>query len=223
MADRIALLAIYGPMIKKEIETFVDTWNMHKIRVHKKRRPWVIGGRPWYLYNDPDGLNYGRKVNLEALKGLQREVDKGPKTYGFLPPSTLELCREFVASTGFDLDSLEAGSYHPDGVRLHKEHYLKLRDNLRAHGESGRMPQLSEFKKPTKDSGLPYAIRKGFGGEDLSSESSSSEHDVSSADEGIRSFDLEGQEPWDGDLEKETFDETTEDDSDGDTQSDERL
>ena len=209
-------------MVKDEIEKFVDTWNMHKIRVHTKKRPWVVPGRPWYLYNDPKGRNYGRNVNLDALKELRQEVDKGPETYGFLPPDMLELCQYHMASAGMDLDTLKAGSYALDGARLHRRHYLELRDNLRAHKMAGSLPQLAEFKKPRKDSGLPYAIRRGFGGEDLPSESSGSDVDVSSADNSIRSFHFEGEESWEVG-EEEVFDETTEDDSDGDTQSDNGL
>ena len=84
LVDEIALLAIYGPIIKHEVEEFIETWNQHRISKQNKRRPWVVPRRPWLLYHHPEaaphsnGLDYGRKVNLSNLIALRAEADKGP-------------------------------------------------------------------------------------------------------------------------------------------------
>ena len=92
--DRIALLAVFMPIIKADIKEFVDTWNFHKIR-KQKNRPWVVHGKPWMNYYYPQhsehatGLDYGTDVEVEELQVIQRYVDQGPgKRYPFsLPPT----------------------------------------------------------------------------------------------------------------------------------------
>lgn len=87
LVDEIALLALYGPIIKNEVEEFIETWNMHRISRPNKKRPWVVPGRPFMLYHHPgttkysNGLDYGRKVNLSNLQALRAEADKGPRTF----------------------------------------------------------------------------------------------------------------------------------------------
>ena len=80
--DRVALLAVFMPIIQADIKEFVDTWNFHKIR-KQKNRPWVVHGKPWMNYYYPQhtehatGLDYGNDVVMEDLREIQALVDGG--------------------------------------------------------------------------------------------------------------------------------------------------
>ena len=52
LADRIALLAVYMPFVRREILSFVNVWNMHRIR-KQSNRPQSITGKPFMLYFYP--------------------------------------------------------------------------------------------------------------------------------------------------------------------------
>lgn len=75
LADQIALLAIYMPIIRAEVASFIRTWNVHYIR-KQKNRPHVVHGKPYMNYHLPsDGVrNLGLPVDQELLKTLQNEV-----------------------------------------------------------------------------------------------------------------------------------------------------
>ena len=50
LADRIALLAVYMPLLRFDVKTFVYNWNRHYIR-RQLGRLNVVTGRLHYLYN----------------------------------------------------------------------------------------------------------------------------------------------------------------------------
>jgi hypothetical protein len=56
IADSIAFLAIYIPIIKKEVVVFTELWNNYNIRIQKKQ-PYYIKGKPRINYFWPKGNN----------------------------------------------------------------------------------------------------------------------------------------------------------------------
>jgi hypothetical protein len=77
LSDQIALLAVFMPIIRAEIFSFVRIWNIHFIR-KQKNRPHVIHGKPYMNYNHPaEGVyNYGLPINSDLLKELQKDVEE---------------------------------------------------------------------------------------------------------------------------------------------------
>lgn len=80
LSDQIALFAIYIPIIRAEVFSFVRTWNSHYIR-KQKNRPYVIHGKPYMNYNHPpEGVvNYGLSINNELVKELQKDIEEWGK------------------------------------------------------------------------------------------------------------------------------------------------
>lgn len=76
IADRIALTAIYMPIMRREVQAFVHNWNIHKIR-KQSNRPNGVFGQPIKLYNWPgkEVRNYGTSVSREILEPFQAELE----------------------------------------------------------------------------------------------------------------------------------------------------
>ena len=75
LADQIALLAIYIPLLCTEMQSFVRTWNVHRIR-KQPNRPNAVPGKPYVLYHHPPDhvRNHGLSVNIPLLETLQNDV-----------------------------------------------------------------------------------------------------------------------------------------------------
>jgi len=75
LPDQIALLAIYIPLLRTEMQSFTRTWNSHRIR-KQPNRPNVVAGKPYVLYHHTSEhvRNYGLSVDMEQLKRLQNDV-----------------------------------------------------------------------------------------------------------------------------------------------------
>ena len=75
LADQIALYAIYMPVLRSEVQSFVQTWNVHRIR-KQRQRPTVVHGKPYMNYHyPPDGVeDHGIPVNAEAFYNLESAV-----------------------------------------------------------------------------------------------------------------------------------------------------
>lgn len=75
LADSIAFLAIYTPIIRAVCYTFARLWNAHKIRKQAKR-PGVITGKPNVLFYHPEppAVDRGRPINREAVEGLRASL-----------------------------------------------------------------------------------------------------------------------------------------------------
>lgn len=72
LADKIALLAIYIPILRQEVQAFARMWNMHTIR-KQPNRPNAVHGKPIMLYfypQDPCIQNYGLKPDPQLLQEL---------------------------------------------------------------------------------------------------------------------------------------------------------
>jgi hypothetical protein len=74
VAHRIAFLALYMPILRKEVHGYVDLWNLHSIR-RQSNRPNAVIGKPEVNYLWPkDGVkHYGRKIDSIIVKGLENE------------------------------------------------------------------------------------------------------------------------------------------------------
>ncbi|KAM6514178.1 hypothetical protein FALCPG4_015336 [Fusarium falciforme] len=55
LEDQIAIYAVFEDVLRQELFDFVETWNLHRIRL-QKNRPHVVHCQPWmnYHYSDPD-------------------------------------------------------------------------------------------------------------------------------------------------------------------------
>ena len=75
MVDQIAFLAVYIPIIRLHVASYVRTWNMHRIR-KQKRRPYVVHGKPTVNYNHPTvGVQkYGIAVGDGSFDALWDDV-----------------------------------------------------------------------------------------------------------------------------------------------------
>lgn len=75
LADQIALLAVYIPLLRTDMQSFVRTWNTHRIR-KQPNRPNAVAGKPYVLYHHPpeDIKNYGIRVHAQTLETLQKDV-----------------------------------------------------------------------------------------------------------------------------------------------------
>ena len=84
LADQIALYAIYMPILRVEIKSFIQTWN-----VQQSHRPTAVHGKPYRNYYHPaDGVqDQGIPVNQVTFEGLQSAV----QDWGIYTP----LCLDF--------------------------------------------------------------------------------------------------------------------------------
>ena len=75
MADQISFLAVYMPILRLNVASYVRTWNMHRIRKQRKR-PHVVCGKPYMNYNHPaPGVEkHGIAVRDESLDALWDDV-----------------------------------------------------------------------------------------------------------------------------------------------------
>ncbi len=69
------MFAIYLPILRTQIQSYIRTWNTHRIR-KQPNRPNAIAGKPHKLYHRPPLLvqNYGLSVHAERLDQLQNDV-----------------------------------------------------------------------------------------------------------------------------------------------------
>lgn len=82
IADQIALLYVFLPILRKQVYHYVDLWNAHSIRV-QPRRPYLPTGKPIVLYHcPPPGVQtFGQDVDEDYLMSLRQEVSAWGKLY----------------------------------------------------------------------------------------------------------------------------------------------
>jgi hypothetical protein len=77
IADCIAFLAIYIPIIRKEVVVFTELWNNYNIRVQKKQ-PYYIKGKPrinYFWLKGNNVKNWGIPVDPEKIEKLQTDLE----------------------------------------------------------------------------------------------------------------------------------------------------
>jgi hypothetical protein len=74
-ADRIAMLAVYMPLVREATFAYKDLWNIHRIR-KQPNRPSAVSGQPEILYNYPPGevQSYGVPVDPEFAKEIESSL-----------------------------------------------------------------------------------------------------------------------------------------------------
>lgn len=73
LEDRVVFLFVFVPILRREIATFVETWNEHRIR-SQSGRPNHIAGRPNELYSNTSTSRCGWQPNPELLSELKEAV-----------------------------------------------------------------------------------------------------------------------------------------------------
>lgn len=63
------------PMIRTEIYSYVELWNVHRIR-KQRNRPNSVAGKPYMLYHHPkeDVQDYGLPIKQEVLDVQRQSV-----------------------------------------------------------------------------------------------------------------------------------------------------
>ncbi|KAI1430475.1 hypothetical protein GGR50DRAFT_698997, partial [Xylaria sp. CBS 124048] len=161
IADRIALLYVYMPIIRDETAQFVRLWNGHRIR-HQRNRPHVIAGIPYQLYTAPDPTSdyidcratldnaaWEELMQIVRLDGL--DIDE------YLPATTMEICAKVSQPYAHRLHEKPSFTlktpYMPE--------YEKLRAGLREYMNT-RRPEEPELTLGTKPVGSWTALKEKF-------------------------------------------------------------
>jgi hypothetical protein len=101
LVDRIALFAVYVPIIRVTANTFVTLWNRHTIRKQSKL-PHAVPGIPAILYNYPElsnGEQCGFTVPAESLLPFQKDLEGFGKRYVCLFTCRMPLSADLQAIT----------------------------------------------------------------------------------------------------------------------------
>ena len=82
LADRIALYAIYLPLLRDQILEFVEVWNVHRIR-KQRNRPNVVQGKPFhnFFYPKVPVRDYRVDCSEEKRADLQLDVQEYGKLF----------------------------------------------------------------------------------------------------------------------------------------------
>ncbi|KAJ5542946.1 hypothetical protein N7535_005369 [Penicillium sp. DV-2018c] len=139
--EQVALYAIYMPILRSHIKSYVQTWNMHNIRKqadHPERAP----GKPYMNYHHPpkDVENFGLPVDAPTLLAMQQDyanydIDE------YLPPDTFRWCEMQLQQLGFDPE--KPPGRLPGDLQPFRSVYLALRERAWLHERSGAEPRLA--------------------------------------------------------------------------------
>ncbi|KAL4744526.1 hypothetical protein BDW72DRAFT_188322 [Aspergillus terricola var. indicus] len=147
LADQIALYAVFMPVLRLEITSFVRTWNNHPIHV-PKNQPHLVSGKPFMNFNYPknDVLNYGLEIDENLLSSLQEHVrDWDPEEY--LPSATYNWTKAQLKELSFDPDDPPKHA-EGDAIAPYYTTYLDLRARISAYITQGNEPVLSLSSRP---------------------------------------------------------------------------
>ena len=141
------MLSIYLPIVRAELFSFVQTWNLHYIR-KQRGRPNVVNGRPHRLYTRPPGdtKDYGIPYNPDTLADIESRIGVY-HTGEYLPKETLAWCNVQFQEMGFDPYKARLNNQEDRDSPFYAE-YLELRTRAQKHCDSGLLPVLSELPSP---------------------------------------------------------------------------
>ncbi|KAJ5143195.1 uncharacterized protein N7515_001982 [Penicillium bovifimosum] len=139
--EQVALYAIYMPILRSHIQSYVQTWNMHNIRKqadHPERAP----GKPYMNYHHPPkGVeNFGLPADGPTLQAMQQDY-ADYDTEEYLPPDTLRWCQGQLQQLSFDPHKPPARL--PGDLQPFRSVYLALRERAWHHQRSGAEPRLA--------------------------------------------------------------------------------
>lgn len=141
------MLAIYIPILRREIFSFVRTWNAHSIR-KQKNRPNAVVGRPVRLYYYPpdDTANFGIPYDTACLNDIELRIGSYD-TDGYLPVETHAWCKMQLQDMGFDPYKARLDRPEDRESPFHSQ-YLELRARAEAHINLGLVPVLGLLPNP---------------------------------------------------------------------------
>jgi hypothetical protein len=147
-ADRIALLAIYVPRLRQELNLFVHLWNTHRIR-KQTNRPNTVPGKPVMLFSHPpEGRqDYGIPVPAETIDDLSSTMP-GWDIEAYLPQTTREWCDNFLQLIGYQHDQTLTTDDHR--IQPCYTAYTQLRSAVQNYINSGQEPRLGTLVTPTQ-------------------------------------------------------------------------
>jgi hypothetical protein len=146
-SDKIALLAIYMPILRTEFAEFIGIWNYHKIR-KQRLRPGLAVGQPWknYCRPNPSTANWGFSPEAAKVQRLRLCLDAWEWDMdAFLPPAVWEWCKARLELLGHYEERL-ATPYEEENPFMGT--YFKLRDLIRVHIGTGTQPEMGRLKSP---------------------------------------------------------------------------
>jgi hypothetical protein len=148
IADRVALLAVYMPIIADAISSFAVTWNTHRIR-RQSRRAYHVDGIPYVLYfnpslSTPPAVDCSTHVPAGAVAQFQEGL-AGYDMDEYLPPQILALCYQLLTERGF-ATPVDPAAVDADHNRIHVQAYLQLREQLNI--QLGRGVTIVETERP---------------------------------------------------------------------------
>jgi hypothetical protein len=143
LIDQVAFYAIYGQIIRDELADFVNLWNGHIIR-NQKNRPNIKSGIPIDLYHtaaDPDwGVPFDEdddSPQQQLLRDMWQPL-QSIDIDSLLPAETEAWCKAQLQGLGFEANLAEEDDHKRPFVGF----YLKLRDLIEKHQNSGLQPIL---------------------------------------------------------------------------------
>jgi hypothetical protein len=151
LCDRIALIAVYLPIIRRGIQSFINTWNTHYIRA-QRGRPHHVKGVPHANYFWADEVENGA---VELPQELHRAMAAKTAEWdmdAYLPSETMDFCTSALRRLGFDplqppvVDWGELDDQHVQDPYI--EIYRALRDVIDCHQNSHHQPTLGLLAKP---------------------------------------------------------------------------
>jgi hypothetical protein len=147
LSSRIALLAVYIPILRRILHRFVEQWNHHRIR-RQKNRPHVVPGQPYVLYYYPEvAQNFQQVISPDHLADFKADIG-GFDIDEYLPRDTLAWCTTKLQSWGHG--NVGGEDVHPrTGQRVHKDAYLRLRNAIDQQVQNGNGEGLSLCTPPT--------------------------------------------------------------------------
>lgn len=150
IADRVAFLFIYMPIIRYALTEFVHVWNHHKIR-KQPNRPHVVSGIPHNLYYRPHrtgGIDCGTSYPKDSptIEAISNDL-QGLDIDEYLPAQIMEWCSNALLRLGFT-GEINGARTTDTGERIHRLSFIALRDEARLHVATGQAPALYESEKP---------------------------------------------------------------------------
>jgi hypothetical protein len=147
LSCKIALLAVYMPILRRLLHRFVDQWNHHRIR-RQKNRPHVVPGQPYVLFYYPETpQNFQQFISPDLLADFKADIG-GYDIDEYLPRDTLAWCSAQLQSWGYS--NLSGEEVLPQtGQRVHRDAYLHLRNAIDRHMQDGNREGLDLCRPPT--------------------------------------------------------------------------
>jgi hypothetical protein len=142
------MLAVYMPIIRKEIGQFVTVWNAHKIR-KQNNRPNIVTGQPTVMYMAPEwpAVEHAIPLSKESYNRMREEVPYWDLDV-YLPAVTQAWCNLQFVEMGFNPDNAKLGEAR-DRAAPYYAQYRELRARATVHIAAQVEPELHLRDNPT--------------------------------------------------------------------------